>query len=351
MAWKAALGLLVSGLALWWVFRDVDLGHVAADIGRADPLLFLLSAAAATGVFWIRAWRWKALLEPVCPGTTFRSRFAAVTIGFMGNNLLPARVGEFARAYALSRMTPVPIVASFGSLVLERLLDGVFVVGFLFVAMWLPGFPGFPGGQFEYMGVVRSAGVTVLAAVGLLMVMVFWPAGSVRLLERAAVRVLPKRIARLVVDALEAFLAGVGALREPRLMARALAWSAALWLFNAVGFWIAFAAFDLELGYVAALFLQSVVALMVSVPSAPGFWGVFELAADVVLVGLWGQAEVRALAYAVGFHLAGFIPVTLLGLWYAWRLGLSVGELGRSEEVVEQEVERTTGVTPEHPRL
>jgi hypothetical protein len=350
MAWKAALGVLISGLALWYTFRGVDLGEVWADIRRARPVLFLLSSAAATGVFWIRAWRWKVLLDPVSPGTTFRSRFAAVTIGFMGNNLLPARVGEFARAYALSRMTTVPVVASFGSLVLERVLDGVFVIGLLFVAMALPGFPDFSGGQFTYMWVVRSVGVTVLLVVAALAVLVFWPAGTIRRLEWAAARLLPVRLARPVVDACEAFLAGVSALRRPRLMLQALAWSAVLWLFNAVGFWIGFAAFDLDLGYVAALFFQSVVALFVSVPSAPGFWGIFELAADVVLVGLWGQAEVRALAYAVGFHLAGFVPVTVLGLWYAWRLGLSMRELGRSEEVVEEEVERTTGVDPERPR-
>ncbi|NIP79623.1 MAG: hypothetical protein GWM90_10570, partial [Gemmatimonadetes bacterium] len=97
-------------------------------------------------------------------------------------------------------------------------------------------------------------------------------------------RVLPGRLRRTVVDLLEAFLQGLGALRDPRLVLQVVAWSIGIWSVNALSFWIGFEAFGLDVPFIGALFLQSVIALAVSLPSAPGFFGVFEAAARVGLV-------------------------------------------------------------------
>jgi glycosyltransferase 2 family protein len=344
--WKAVVGIGISALLLYLTFRRMDMGAVWENLRGVHVPLFLLSSAAATAVFWIRAWRWRTILRPV-RDVPFRSRFAAVTIGFMGNNLLPARIGEFLRAYSLSRMEPVPLVASFASLVIERLFDGIFVIALLFVAMSLPGFPAVDVAEgVGYTGYARVAAVVVLAATLFLFALVLMPQRAVALTERIVV-LLPTAVRRPIVDALEAFLSGVGILRDPVLLIRASAWSLVLWLFNAVGFWIAFAAFGLPLPFTAALFFQSAIALAVSVPSGPAFVGVYHGAAVFVLSRMWGAHEAAAGAFAVGFHLAGFIPVTLIGLYYAWRMGLSIGEVKSSEEVVETAVE---SVSPEARR-
>jgi uncharacterized membrane protein YbhN (UPF0104 family) len=86
-----------------------------------------------------------------------------------------------------------------------------------------------------------------------------------------------------------------------------------------------------------------VIAIAVSVPSAPGFFGPFEAAATLVLAGMWGASTDRATALAIGFHVASFIPVTLIGLWYARAIGFSLRDAGRSEERVEEAVEEATG--------
>jgi glycosyltransferase 2 family protein len=336
--WKALLGIAISALLLYLTFRRMDLTEVWLNLRGVDVPLFLLSAVAATSVFWIRAWRWRGILEPVAI-VPFRSRFAAVTIGFMGNNLLPARIGEFLRAYSLSRMEPVPIVASFASLVIERLFDGVIVIALLFIAMSLPGFPTVAvGAGMAYAGYARAAAVVVAMVILLLLGLVFMPVRAVALVERIVV-VFPRSIRRPIVDACEAFLTGVAILRNPILLIRATGWSIALWVVNAVGFWIAFQAFGLDLPFTAALFFQSAIALAVSVPSGPAFVGVYHGAAVFVLVNMWGASAAAAGAFAVGFHLAGFFPVTFMGLYFAWRMGLSIGEVRASEEVVEDAVE------------
>ncbi|MEX2282503.1 MAG: lysylphosphatidylglycerol synthase transmembrane domain-containing protein [Gemmatimonadota bacterium] len=338
--WKAILGILLGVALLYWAFRDVDLHEILAELRRADPLLFILACALATVAFPLRAWRWRPLLEVAAPGTTFRARYAATTIGFMGNNLLPARIGEFARAYALARQEKTSVVAAFASLVAERLFDAMAVVILLFTATLLPGFPEvreIAGQDFSMMATTMAAVVVglMLACVAL----VVWPKGTVRLVENRIAPFLPKAVRRPLVDALEAFLAGLSALRSPALLVLIFFQTMVIWVVNAFSFYVAFLAFDIHVPFAGALFLQSVIALFVSLPSAPGFFGLFESAAKIVLVELFGVELTKAVSYAVGFHIGGFIPITVIGLYYAWRLGLSWREVEHSEEVVEDAVE------------
>lgn len=338
--WKAVLGIMLSVGLLWWAFKDENFGEIVQELKLADPLWFVAAVAVATFVFWPRAWRWRTLLEPVYRGTTFRSRFAATTIGFMGNNLLPARIGEFARVFALSRMERVPIVTGLGSLVIERLFDAVFVVGLLFFALTLPGVPdlgALRGGNLTAVAHTLAGLIAIAFVLGTLLVL--FPKRSVTFFEDKIARWLPHGIRRPLVDALEAFLSGLAILRSPKLFTLATIQSAGLWIVNALGFWLGFKAFGIDVPFSGALLLQSVVALAVSVPSGPGFFGLFEAGALVVLHELYAIEKDKVLGYALGFHLGGFVPVTLIGLFYTWRLGISLREVGSSEEVVEEAIE------------
>lgn len=343
--WKAVLGILVSLGLLYFAFRGVDLGEVARHLGRANLWWLALAAAAATAVFPLRAIRWGPLLRPV-EHTRFRPRFAATNIGFMANNLLPARLGEFVRAYALGRVTGMPVSAAFGSLVVERLLDGIIVVGFLFAAMAAPGFPDSAGGG-DFAIAARIMLALLAAAAVVLIGMVLRPEAAIRVGRAVASRVLPESVRRPVVDALVALVHGLSVLRSPRLMFISLVWSVLLWLTGALSFWVGFLAFGIDVPFSAAVFLQSLVGLGVSLPSAPGFFGLYEGFARLGLVSVYGVAPAQAVGFAIGFHIGGFVPITLIGLWYAWRVGLSRDEVLHSEEAVELEVEAEEGIVPQ----
>lgn len=340
--WKGILGILISVALLYYAFRGVDLHEVVVRIREADPWLLIAASIGATLVFPLRGVRWGPILRPVHPGSRFKPRFAATCIGFMANNLLPARVGEFARAYALSRLEPVRVSASFGSLVVERIFDGITVVSFLLIALAWPTFPEFSGRDFG--GAATALGIVFIIGFTGLVLMVHAPDRAVRVFQRTLGRVLPGKVRRPIVDALEAFLEGVAAIREWRLVLITLGWSVAVWGVGAVGFWLGFKAFGLDVPFVGAVFLQSVIALAVALPSAPGFFGLFEAGARIGLVEVWGVESSQAVAFALGFHIAGFIPITVLGLYYLWRLGMSWRDVEDSEEVVETEVETTHGL-------
>lgn len=332
-------GLLLSVALLWWALHDVSVAEVLEHLGRANLGWLAAAVAVATGTFVLRALRWRVLLIPVLEGSSFDARFSAVCIGFMANNLLPARLGEFARVYAFARREPVSMSATFASLVVERLVDGVILILFLLPAVWLAEFES-PGAEATLRRVsVVAAGLVAFGLV-VLGLLVRFPDRFLRLFGRAARRVLPESTADRAVGLLASFIAGLGALRHGRLFLHVMLWTAAVWLWNGTSFWLGFLAFRIEgPGFAGALLLQSVIAIAVSVPSSPGFFGPFEAATRLALVG-FGIAPSLILSYAAGYHLGSFIPVTLLGLWYLHRMGLSLAEVERSEEVVEAEVER-----------
>lgn len=340
---KTVVGLAVTAVLLWWVLRDVSFAEVWAQIRQGNLLLLGASVFVATFGFFIRALRWKVLLAGVKKDTRLRSRFAGVSIGFMANNLLPARVGEFARAYAFSRMEPVSASAAFGSLVIERVLDGIVLLLFLIVPVLTPGFPTSGAlssgwGLVMLRGAVLGVGV-VLAA---LAVMAIWPRGFVRAAERAAM-LLPRSVARPVVDALEAFMGSIAILRDPKLLSLGLLWTLAFWTWHGVSFWLGMLAFGIDTGFVSAIFTEAVVGFGVALPAAPGFFGTFHGAADFALNAVYGVEGARSLAFAFGYHFGGWIPITLIGLYYAGQLGLSLGDIGEAEDQVEEAVEA------EHP--
>ena len=347
---KTIVGIALSGLLLWWVLRDVSFAEVMRELRNADPLLFLLAVIAVTAQFPIRAARWKVLLLPVTSDLRFRPRFAATNIGFAANNLLPARVGEFARAYSLGRLTDTPVSAVLGTLVIERVLDGLVLVGLLFVSMTAPSFPSAAQlGGVDARAVAWVVGL-ISAALGLvLFLLVIAPRRSVRLAEGVARRLLPVRLRRPLLDALHSFLTGLGVLRDPRLLSISVAWAIGQWVFTGFSYLLAFWAFGItEPGFAGALFIQSLIAMAVAVPSSPGFFGPWEAGARLGLA-LWGVPADKAISFAVGFHLGGFIPVTVIGLYYLWRLDLRWRDIEQSEEIVEERVEREIGAPPSEP--
>jgi len=335
-AGKALFGLAVTVVLLWWALRGVAMGDVLAQMRQGDPVLLLAAVAVATFGFPLRAMRWRYLLEGVVRNTSFRSRMAAVSIGFMGNNVLPARVGEFARAYALSRLEPVSASAAFGSMVVERVLDGIVLLLLLVIPPFTPGFPATGALASGPGALVLRGGLLVVAVVLVgLVLMAAFPTAFVRTAESVFSR-FPSRVSRPLVGALESLLEAAGVVRSPRILAVAFVWTVVLWVSLGVSFWLGMLAFGIDTGLVSAWFTQAVVGFGVAIPSAPGFVGTFHAAADFALSDVYGVDQARSLAFAFGYHFGGWVPITLIGFWYAWRLGLSLGEVGQAEERIEE---------------
>jgi len=325
--WQLLLAIALSALLLWWAFRDVNLEEALGYL-RAVRLGWLLAAVVvATSLFPLRLVRWRLLLrrengDPY-PWTPL---WHAIAMGFAANNLLPFRAGEVVRTVAASRLTGARLTASLASVAVERVFDALTVVGLLAVALLLPGMPeGLSVVGIPIQRVATSVGLLALAALACASLVVAFPLVA----ERVVRRVIPsERIATRLVGLIEGIRQGLAVLKSPARLVGVILWSVALWLVNALSFYLAFLAFDLPVNYVGAVVLQGILAFGIAVPSAPGYIGPFEAAITAVLA-LYGIGASQAVAYAVGYHITTFIPITVLGVWSATKTGLGLGHTAR----------------------
>jgi uncharacterized protein (TIRG00374 family) len=326
ISWRGLIGLAVTVLLLWWVFHDAKWGEVMADLRAANIPLLLLAVVVGTMIFPLRAIRWRPILDPVAPRLPFRPLWRATAIGMMANNILPARAGELVRAFVLSRETTVPFSAAFASLVVDRVFDGVIVILLMVLAMFDPAFPsetlvgGRPASNWAGSGIV----IVAVVAMGLYAI-VFFPDRLIRLFEAFSRRVAP-RFEERGRQLLRSFAEGLSVLRHPGRFAVVFFWALALWLTQALAFWIGFRAFGIDVPFSASLFVQGLIVLGVAAPSTPGFFGLFEGAAKLGLL-VYGVDESLAVAWGLTYHILSLLPITVIGLYYVASSGMRLGEL------------------------
>lgn len=326
--WPMLIVVVLVAALLWWLFRDVDLSGVWYHIRTADVSLLFSSAVIGLGGFAVRAVRWQCFLAPVQPRSPFSSRFAAVAVGFMANNLLPSgRVGEPGRAYAYSRMEPVSFTTALATLVVERLLDGTVILALLFVAILSPDFPAgsLPEELARAIRFVAAGLAMVLAGTVLL---VAFPSRCLWIGVRLAALLPRGRVSAGLTSVMEDIMEGLASMRGWRLMLPALAWTFGLWLLQSLSFWAGFWAFDIHLPFAAALLANGTVAMAAALPNTPGYIGTLQVAVSFAVVQVYGVAPEPVLAFAVAWHAVNFPPVTVLGLWYTRRLGISLRDYG-----------------------
>lgn len=331
--WRAALGALLSAALIYWTLRGISPAEVGKALGNADPLLFAGAIFCATAIFALRAVRWRAILDPVAPGLKFGPLWRSTAIGMMVNNVVPARAGEIARAYALTHETSVSFPAALASLAVDRLFDAVVLLLLAATALLDPALSSGATLAGRTLGSFAiGAGTVVAILLAVLYGLVFFPARLLALFELFARRVSPtveERGRRI----LEMFVRGLSVLRSPTRFLTVFGWTIAHWLLNGVGFWLSFKAVGIAVPFSAALFLQAFIALGTAVPALPGFFGIFEYM-SVQGLSVYGVSQQQAATWAIGYHLLSFIPITLIGAWYFTRLGVKLRELQPAAEAV-----------------
>ena len=318
MRWKFWLGVGVSAAFLWVAFRGVSLEEIRHSLAEVRPAWLLLVLASIAGRFWLTAVRWQVLLRPV-KAVGLHRLFGVIMIGFMANNVLPARLGEVVRAYALGKTESLPTSLSFATIVLERLFDGFTLLAFLVLGVvYLR-----PGPL-----IVWSAVSAFCLYLGVLVVLLGIRAGLGIdwLLAR-----LPGRIRDKAAGLVESFALGLDVLGDARGLVLSTALSLAVWLVNAVGMWAMFAAFSMDLPAYAAFLVLAITALALVLPSTPGYVGPFQ-AGTVLALGLFSVPKADALSLSIIYHAANYVPITVVGLAYLAALNLTLGELKAAGE-------------------
>jgi glycosyltransferase 2 family protein len=243
-------------------------------------------------------------------------------IGYMANNVLPLRAGEIVRVYVVARRWSAAgaggaFWTALATLIVERVLDSFAVVLMLAVLILVVPVPAF-------LQVAALAVLAIdLAGIALLVALIAAPARCVRFIEWLAARW--PRLRQRAQSAFETFVRGLDGIRAPSHALPILAWTVIVWVIPAAAAWTMLVAMNLDLPWVAGWTVLAFVALGVSIPSAPGYVGVFHAAAALA-VGLFGVAQAAGVGYALVFHASQFLPTVALGWLYLLREQVSLGE-------------------------
>lgn len=326
--WKFWVGLLVSLVFLFLAFRGLNVTEIFSAMRGANYWLLLPALAVYFAGVGVRSLRWQVLLRPIARISN-RRLFPVVVIGYMANDVLPARIGELVRAYVLGKREGVSASSSLATIVVERIFDGIVMVLFMAVVAFFV-----PLG-YELQVIVRLASILFFGFLVVFFSLVFVP--RLADLSVSMVRRMPGRIGERGSVLLRSFIDGLGVLRSARQLLLVLALSVVAWAFEASMYYIIGIGFGLPLPFQGSVLTAAVANLATLVPSSPGYVGPFDAAAQLVLVGVFQIGRELAMSYTIVLHAALYFPITLLGLFYWWRESLSWREVRKLEKPTAEE--------------
>jgi glycosyltransferase 2 family protein len=318
---RAALGIAISLAAAAILLQSVNVGDALGVLSRADlgtVLLMVVSVALDVGA---RGARWRTLLAPIRKLAYLRV-LGYTFVGYLANNVLPARLGELVRSHALGEGEGVSRTTVLGTVVVERIVDTVIVVGLAALSVVI----------LDVGGIVATGVVLGAVFVGVLVVGLVVAILSHRLPGAERVSAAAERFPR-ILDLARRLREGLAVVSKPGTVAAALAFSALAWTFSILTFVLGGRALGIELSLAEGALLSSGVALATIVPSGPGYLGTFELTA-VGIATQFGVDADAAFAIALLVHAMILLVTSVGGAVSALRLGVGLSTGSRDVDPV-----------------
>lgn len=313
------LGLFVSAGLLWFAFRDLGLPEILQALRDANYWWLVPGVAVYFISVWFRSWRWGFLLRGSKRVSATRL-YPVVAIGYMGNDVLPFRLGEVLRAYVLWRREQINIGTSLTTAILERLFDGLTMVLFVLFGLLFVEMSPF------FSRLVTTASVVFFGALVAFLFLAARPQLLRRIADRLIETLVPHRFRDALSGLVEGVIAGLESLRSGRDVLVVFGLTLWVWILETVIYRLVSFAFGLDLPYFGILLMAGVVNLLTALPSLPGYIGTFE-AGGIEVMGIVGVPPGPAASYVLVLHAVLLIPIALLGAVFMARQGVRWAEV------------------------
>jgi len=365
-------GILISIICSWLFARKIEWSQLSVAFKEAKYAYIIPTIILIFASHYIRAVRWSALIAPI-KKVSVLNLFSATMIGFMANSVLPARIGEIIRPVMVARKEKVKVSASFATVVMERIFDVLSIIVFAsFLFFFLP----VETLQDKSVGIINHAEVStkvvkaghvngmpeafsstneekrakvsstikqlkkwsmVMAFFGILAItslflLSLYPKKAGAVFEKLLF-LFPHHLRERLVNLLHSFISGLQVFDNKRLLIWIGILSLVIWFLNAAPIYVLCYAFDIKLSFAGACFVMVCLALAVALPQAPGFIGVFHIAIQKTL-DIFGVGLSSAQSFAIILWALSIIPITIVGLLFLWREGMSLGEISHYDERV-----------------
>ena len=314
------LATIITITLLAWALTDVSPSLVAQYLRNSQVSWLCWGLVAFLASYFVRAKRWGTLLGTNRNPISFQIRMSAIFIGFASNCILPGRVGELVRALVLKRFGKIPLGTVLGSIFTARLLDALIAFVLLLISLLVIA----QSGHTELLNIPLEGIAFFLGLVCITFLIAAWyPRAIISCLGKVIDLMGLSRWKTQIIAVINSILQGLEALRHPKLGITALLETLLIWGLMGTLFWFGALAFGITSpGIFGALLVQSIVALAIALPSSPGYIGPFEAGVRFGLE-IYDLPPDIIIAYAITIHFLMNISLTIIGLFFATRLGLS----------------------------
>jgi glycosyltransferase 2 family protein len=337
--YKFILLVLFTLFIFWFFGRNLNWQEVSNSLKLGNPLYLTLAVLVICAGYFLRAIRWKVLLEPITE-SSLKELFATTTVGYAAIFLI-GRAGEIVRPMWLPmrdhRVRPSAALVTLG---VERIFDLASLICFFAVNLiWFKT----PVGREAEFAYVKLAGNLMLAGTALgFITLIVYQRISPRAIDWAGRvtdrKIVPKRVRAIILSLMKQLGASLAILRDWREILSVSFWTLLLWLAIAIPTWLVLIAFDLPLTFTDSLFIMGWAAIGSVVPTPGGAAGAFHAVTAGGLVFL-GIGVEQATAVAIAMHLVYFAPAVVFGLYYFFHGDISYSRfksLLSSEHAVEE---------------
>jgi glycosyltransferase 2 family protein len=328
--WQFWVGVLISIVFIWLALRGLRLEQFWDSVKQANYIWLIPGIGVYFIGVWVRAWRWHYLLGPIKKIPT-QTMFPITTIGYMGNNIYPARAGEVLRAVILKRKEGVSVSASLATIIVERIFDGVVMLAFVFVNLpelaKLTDASGLVG-NIQQVAILGTG--VFIGALAIFLLAAMFPQRAAKLAFWFIFRLVPKRLHERILGLMNTFLDGLASLRSPFNVLMVFFTSILIWLLETGKYWFVMHAFNFSVSFFALMLMNGIVNLATTIPSAPGYIGTFD-APGIAVLTAYGVDHSVAAGYTLVLHVALWLPITLLGAYFLAREGMHWSDSLRAE--------------------
>ncbi len=355
------VSITISIVCTWLFVKHIDWLLLKNALGGANYWFIIPTLILTLLVYIVRALRWQVLLSHI-KRISVVNLLSVTSIGFMANNILPARVGEILRPFILTKKENVKFSTSFATVIVERIFDMLGLILFTVVVIALLPHP--PATQENSLTHVSADHVytikesiipslkkwtEIFAAVGVVTIgtlfsVVMRPDFFKKILFNLCA-FLPHKLRDKVLGLYESFVYGLKILEDKKQTVWILMLSLFIWVLGGAEIYLLGFSFHMHLPFMGACLVAVCLALAVALPQAPGFVGVFHIAV-LKSLHIFGIETTAAQSYAIVLWAISILPSTLMGFLFLWREGIAFREVIKlEEEIAEGKLEELEGVT------
>lgn len=303
---KVATGLALSALLVWLSVRGIDIGSVCSGLSAMNGFYAVASLAVMFLMQALRAVRWGMMLAPLDPSIGKFTIFSITNVGFMAIIAIPARLGELARPYLLSRKSSISMSSALGTIFLERVLDILTVLVIAAVIFFLTPLPPW----LFRAGIILASASS--AAFALMAIALYYRKKAAPFFSSLSRRI-PERIPSRFAGIFDYFVDGLSIMKHRSLFGGVVLATFFIWLADALAIYFLFQAFSMNLPTTAPFVLMIILIAGIAIPVAPGFIGNWHYFC-ILGLGIFNVEKPEALAFAVVYHALSIGIILVLGL-------------------------------------